>query len=92
MTAPVPLQGGTNPYTGMYMARQFDNWIGGGSHPYAEQTVFDQMVTPPTTGANADDSPGKLFAENTNPVDQHSSSFMTQGNPVPNPYSRPAGQ
>jgi hypothetical protein len=100
MTAPIPLQGTGNPYTGMYMARQFDAWVAGGQKPYSAQTVFDQMVFPSTAGAAADASPSELFKENPydatrnptgNPPDQHSSSFMTSTT-LTNPYMFPAGQ
>jgi len=104
MTAPIPLQGTSNPYTGTYQIQQYDIEVASRSpQGYSGISVLNDLATPPAAATNASPSPSMLYKENPgtaqgypnnptgNPVDQHSSSFMTSTVPLVNPYYRPAG-
>jgi hypothetical protein len=99
MTAPIPLQGTTNPYTGAYQNQQFDIGITSAApRGYANSGAFNALVSAPAAGVTASAST-EIWKENPydatrnptgNPPDQHSSSFMTS-TPLTNTYSRSAG-
>lgn len=60
MTAPGPVPGSVNPFTGAYQTRQFPMLVNGDP----DTTVFDSLATPPASGVAAveadryDSSPG----------------------------------
>jgi len=60
MTAPRPVAG-SNPYTLGYQNGQYDTTIP------PKESPLDALTTPPQSGINAETSPDKVFAENTDP-------------------------
>ena len=63
MTAPSGPLAGSNPYTGAYQTKQYDDSI-----PPVESPLH-ALADPPTGALEATSSPDKLFEENTNPPD-----------------------